>query len=455
MLTFISCVVCKITYLLLKLLGKNGSTLPGKLALKVKKDILKKTSVGTKIILVTGTNGKTTTCKILEQMMIDSKKAYFSNNSGANLIAGIATSFILNSSVFGKNKKDYAIVECDENAFKTVSLYLKPDVVLVTNLFRDQLDRFGEVTNTLSAIRDSIKNLEDTTLCLCADCSLTYSLSKDFPNLNIKTYGVDLPFDEDSSESTVSDAEYCIFCKDKYEFSYRTYGHLGGFKCNSCGYERVQPDVSVTKIIGINADSSDVVLKIYDKEFNTRVNVAGTYNIYNAAGSALALKSIGFESEEIVKTIENFDCAVGRMEKFYHGEKSINMILIKNPAGFTQVTAHLSKITSDFTAIFCLNDNIADGRDISWIWDVHFHKLLSSPYLKKVYTCGKRAYDMALLLKYNGYDAEKITVIENEDYDKEIEIIKQQENDVFIVPTYTSMMAQRAKIAKAFGRKGK
>ena len=120
-------------------------------------------------------------------VVINYNVKYFSNNSGANLIAGITTSFILNSSVFGKNKKEYAIVECDENAFKTVSLYLKPNVVLVTNLFRDQLDRFGEVTNTLNAIRDSIKNLNNTTLCLCADCSLTYSLSKDFPNLDIKT----------------------------------------------------------------------------------------------------------------------------------------------------------------------------------------------------------------------------------------------------------------------------
>ena len=453
MLTFISCLVCKITYLLLKILGKNGSTLPGKLALKVKKDILKNTSIGTKIILVTGTNGKTTTCKILEQMMIDSKKAYFSNNSGANLIAGIATSFILNSSVLGKNKKDYAIVECDENAFKTVSLYLKPDVVLVTNLFRDQLDRFGEVTNTLNAIRDSIKNLNNTTLCLCADCSLTYSLSKDFPNLDIKTYGVNLPFDKDSTNNNVSDAKYCIFCKNEYDYDYVTYGHLGGFECKKCGYKRVEPDVAVTDIISINVDSSDVALKIFDESFKTRVNVPGTYNIYNAAGAALALKSIGFSCADIINTIERFDSAVGRMEKFEHNGKSINMILIKNPAGFSQVNVHLSRLTSDFSVVFCLNDNIADGRDISWIWDVDFNRLLESTYLKNVYTCGKRAYDMAILLKYNGYDASKITVIDNEDYDKEIEIIKQQTNDVFIVPTYTSMMAQRGKIAAEFGRK--
>lgn len=453
LIKFLSCLICRLTYFLLKLTKKGGTTLPGRIALKIKKDILKDVSKGVKIVLVTGTNGKTTSCRILEQMFIKENKSYFLNKSGANLITGITTSFIMNSSVFGKNKKEYAIVECDENAFKKVSLYLKPDVVLVTNIFRDQLDRYGEVTHTLGAIRESISNLPDTTLCLCTDCSLTYSLSKDFPDNKIYTYGVNLPFSSEASETNVSDAEYCIFCKTKYEYDYHTFGHLGGYKCPNCHYSRVMPDVAVEKIIEIAGDFSVVSLNIFGEVFETKVNVPGTYNIYNAAGAALALKCLGFEPKSIIEAIGEFDCAFGRMEKFTYNGHNVNMILVKNPAGFTQVTSHLSHITNNFSAIFCLNDNAADGRDVSWIWDVHFHNLFSSPYLKKVYTCGKRAYDMALLLKYNGYDEEKITVIENEDYDKEIEYIINEERDVFIIPTYTSMMEQRHKIAAKFGGK--
>lgn len=453
---FLACLICRLTSAFLRITGRGGTTLPGRLALKVKKDILKDVSKGVRIVLVTGTNGKTTTCRILEQMIKDSKKSYFLNKSGANLITGITTSFIMNSSLFGKCKKEIAIIECDENAFKKVSLYLKPEAVLVTNIFRDQLDRYGEVTHTLGAIRESISNLDEkTTLCLCTDCSLTYSLSRDFKDkgLKILTYGVNKPFDEDIAETNVSDAEYCIFCKTKYEYSYRTFGHLGGYYCPKCGYKRVNPDVAVTEIPDINDEFSSVTLDIFGEKLETKVNVPGTYNIYNAAGAALALKVLGFKSEDIVKSVSEFNCAFGRMERFTYNNHKINMILVKNPAGFTQVTSHLSRIKTDFTAIFCLNDNAADGRDVSWIWDVHFHSLLFSPYLKKVYTCGKRAYDMALLLKYNGYDENNITVIENEDYDKEIECIIAQERDVYIVPTYTSMMEQRHKIAAKFGGK--
>ena len=455
MLKFLSCLVAKLIYFVLRVLGKAGTTLPGKIALKIKSNILRDVSKGVKIVLVTGTNGKTTTCRILEQMLINSKKTYFSNKAGANLISGITTSFILNSNLFGKNKKEYAVVECDENAFKTVSLYLKPEVVLITNVFRDQLDRFGEVSQTLNAIKSSVANLPDSTICLCTDCSLTYSISKEFPNNKILTYGVNLPFDNKSSETDVSDAEYCIFCNSKYEYDYRTYGHLGGFKCPNCGYCRTTPDVAVEKIIGLKADHSVVLMNIFGETFETRVNVPGTYNIYNAAGAALALTQFGFKAEDIVKSIASFNYAFGRMEKWQKDDKNISMILIKNPAGFTQVTAHLSRIDSEFSAIFCLNDNISDGTDISWIWDVHFHDLFKSEYLKNVYMCGRRAYDLAVLFEYNGCPKDRINIIENEDYDKEVEIILEEtkHRDVFIIPSYSSMMKQRSKIAEVFGGK--
>jgi len=454
-LKFLSCLAARLVFLALKITKRAGTTLPGKIALKIKPDILKIVSKGVKIVLVTGTNGKTTTCRILEQMLVNSNKSYFSNKAGANLITGIATSFILNSTIFGKCKKEFAVIECDENAFKNVSLNIKPDVVLITNVFRDQLDRFGEISQTLDAIKLSVSHLPESTICLCTDCSLTYSISKEYPNNKILTYGVNLPFDDKSSETDVSDAEYCIFCNTKYEYDYRTFGHLGGFKCPNCGYKRTTPDVAVEKIIDLKADYSVVSMNILGKTFETRVNVPGTYNIYNAAGAALALTEFGFKAEDIVKSIASFNSAFGRMEKWQNNGKNINMILIKNPAGFTQVTAHLSRIDTEFSAIFCLNDNISDGTDISWIWDVHFHDLFKSEHLKNVYMCGRRAYDLAVLFKYNGFPEDRINIIENEDYNKEVEIILEEtkQRDVFIIPSYSSMMKQRSKIADAFGGK--
>ena len=455
MLKFLSCLVARIVFLILKLTKRAGTTLPGKIALKIKPDILKQVSKGVKIVLVTGTNGKTTTCRILEQMLIDSNKTYFSNKAGANLISGIATSFILNSSVFGKCKKEFAVIECDENAFKNVSLNIKPEVVLVTNVFRDQLDRFGEVSQTLNAIKESVSHLPESTICLCTDCSLTYSISKEYANNKILTYGVNLPFDNKSSETDVSDAEYCIFCKTKYEYDYRTFGHLGGFKCPKCGYKREIPDVAVEEIVELKVDHSAVIMNILGEKFETRVNVPSTYNIYNAAGAALALTQLGFSAKEIVNSIASFKSAFGRLEKFTHNDKNISMILVKNPAGFTQVTAHLSRVEAPFSTIFCLNDNISDGTDISWIWDVHFHDLFNCENLKNVYMCGRRAYDLAILFKYNGFPEERINIIENEDYDKEVEIVLEEtkERDVFIIPSYSSMMKQRSKIAEVFGGK--
>ena len=237
MRVFLSCLVCRIVTFVLHKLGRGATSMPGKVALKVKRNVLKDLSKNTKVIVVTGTNGKTTSCRILEEGLKKAGKSYFINKSGANLITGVTASFIMNSTITGKCKKDYAIIECDENAFKEVSRYIHCDVILVTNVFRDQLDRYGEVTHTLNAIKESVKNLPNAIVCLDADCSLTYSMSKEIPN-KIITFGVNVPFDKNAKAPEISDAKYCIFCKHEYDYTYHTYGHLGGFVCPNCGYKR-------------------------------------------------------------------------------------------------------------------------------------------------------------------------------------------------------------------------
>lgn len=452
MKVFLSCLVCRLVTFILQKLGRGATTLPGRVALKVKRNVLSDLSKNVKVIIVTGTNGKTTSCRIIEEGLKTAGKTYFINKSGANLITGITASFIMNSTITGKNKMEYAIVECDENAFREVSRYIRADVVLVTNVFRDQLDRYGEVTHTLNAIKESVLNLPDATVCLNSDCSLTYSMSKDIPN-KIVTYGVNVPFDKDAKEPEISDAKYCIFCKHEYKYSYHTYGHLGGFECSECGYKRKTPDFAVDSVEELKPNHSVVITDFNGDKNITKINIGGTYNIYNAIGCAAGLYALGISQENIYTALQNFNGAFGRMEQFVSGDNKINVILVKNPAGFSQTMSFLKSIEDDFTMILSLNDNAADGRDVSWIWDVDFADIFKKSNVKDIYVTGKRCYDMAIRVKYEGVGNREIKVIENEDYDKLVDIATSQGRDIYIVPTYTSMMTMRPVIAKRLGGK--
>ncbi len=452
MRVFLSCLVCRLVTFILQKMGRGATTLPGRVALKVKRNVLSDLSKNVKVIIVTGTNGKTTSCRIIEEGLKTAGKTYFINKSGANLITGITASFIMNSTVTGKNKLEYAIVECDENAFREVSRYIRADVILVTNVFRDQLDRYGEVTHTLNAIKESVLNLPDAVVCLNADCSLTYSMSKDIPN-KIITYGVNVPFDKNAKEPEISDAKYCIFCKHEYKYSYHTYGHLGGFECSKCGYKRQSPDFAVDSIEELKPNHSVVITDFNGDKNITKINIGGAYNIYNAVGCASGLYALGISKEDIYTALKNFNGAFGRMEQFVSGDNKINVILVKNPAGFSQTMNFLNSIEDDFTIILSLNDNAADGKDVSWIWDVDFAGIFKKSNVKEIYVTGKRCYDMAIRVKYEGAGNREIKVIENEDYEKLVDIATSQCRDVYIVPTYTSMMTMRPVIAKRLGGK--
>lgn len=452
MRVFLSCLVCRFVHFILHKMGRGATTMPGRVALKVKRNVLSDLSKNVKVIIVTGTNGKTTSCRIIEEGLKKAGKTYFINKSGANLITGITSSFIMNSTVTGKNKYEYAIVECDENAFREVSRYIHCDVVLVTNVFRDQLDRYGEVTHTLNAIKESIKNLPDAVICLDADCSLTYSISRDVNN-KIVTFGVDVPFDENAKAPEISDAKYCIFCKHEYDYTYHTFGHLGGFVCKNCGYKRPIPDFAVTEIHELAQNHSVVSANFNSDNRLVKINIGGAYNIYNAIGCAAGLSCLDIDTDTIISALDTFNGAFGRMEQFNAGDHKVNIILVKNPAGFTQTMNFIKSVKDDFTLVLSLNDNAADGRDVSWIWDVDFAGIFEKDNVKELYVTGKRCYDMAVRVKYEGVGGRKINVIENEDYNKLADLAQNSERDVYIVPTYTSMMTMRPVIAKRLGGK--
>ena len=410
--------VCKLSRALIRLLGRGGTAFPGRMALKICPDVLSALSNGVRTILITGTNGKTTSARMIEQAFIDQKRSYLSNKSGANLISGITAEFAMNSSITGHCKKEYAVIECDEAASKTVLKYLKPEVIVATNVFRDQLDRYGEITHTLNNIIEGISHSPESLLCLNADCSLISSIPEHVPN-PVVFFGINVPLaDADSKE--LSDASHCIHCKTEYEYDYHTYGHLGGFRCPKCGYSRPTPQYAVTEISALDADSSSVNMDLNGRELFLHINLPAVYNIYNAAGAAAALDAFGFQRAEIASALASFDCGFGRMEKFDLEGRPGRMMLVKNPAGCNQVMRYLAALPDEAMFVVCLNDNDADGTDISWIWDADFERLSTmGERLDQVLVSGIRAEDMLLRLKYAGVPEERMTLVH--DYGELIE----------------------------------
>ena len=441
---------CKLSRKLIRMVGRGGTDMPGKIAMKFCPDLLKYLAEDVEVLIVTGTNGKTTSSRMLEQCLIDSGKNYIANKTGANLLTGITAEFANNSTLGGKVKADYALIEADEAAFKMIGKYTNPKYVLVTNVFRDQLDRYGEITHTLNNIRIGIENSPNATVVINGDCSLSASLRNTIPN-DIVFFGVNVPIYKETVEE-VSDAPYCINCKTEYIYDYRTYGHLGGYRCPKCGYSRPEPAVAVTEVISTDEQSSKVVMNVFGEEKKVDINLPGGYNIYNAAGVMAMAVTAGFTSTEAVDALEGFECGFGRMEKFDMNGSPAQMILIKNPAGCNQVLNFLSNLSVPSVFVVCLNDNYADGTDISWIWDVHFEDLRSSEdKLTQLFISGIRADDMALRFKYAGFDESKIKVIK--DYDKLIEAIENQPDPAYIMPTYTAMLDLRDKIARRYNIK--
>lgn len=455
--TILGVLACKAARASLRVAKSGGTTLPGRAAMFFDKNILADVSHNMDIIVVTGTNGKTTTCNMLEQALSSTGVDVLANKSGANLLKGVTAEFCANANWRGVPKKKYAIIECDEGALKQVVPLIKPKVILVTNLFRDQLDRYGEVTHTLEQIRIGVKKAPESILCLNADCSLTASLANDVSN-KVYYYGIDCPYGE-QKEPEVSDAKYCINCGAEYKYDYHTYAHLGGFYCPECGYKRSTTNTAVTSINKLSAKGTDVTMEFRndsnnsseaaDKE-NVLISLPAIYNVYNAVGAVCAYTAAGFNREDILKSLSVTSSSFGRMETFDLDGVDLQMILVKNPAGCNQALTYVTSMEEDYEAVICLNDRTADGHDISWIWDAEYERLSGDDSLKKLIVSGDRAEDIAIRLKYAGMDESKIELIKG--WDNLVNEMKKSKYPVFVLPNYTSMLALRKTLAEVTGK---
>jgi len=441
---------CKMSRRLIRLLGRGATDFPGRVALKICPNLLGELAKTVTTVIVTGTNGKTTTARMIEQALADSGISYFANKSGANLLSGVAAEFAVHSTVFGKCRHPYALIESDEAALKHIAGFVDPRVVVVTNVFRDQLDRYGDVTGTLENILVGLQNSKNAVVCLNADDSLCTSLKDRLQNETV-FYGVDVPLYA-NRVAELSDAPYCIHCHHAYDYSYVTYGHLGGYRCPNCGYARPEPALRVTEVPVSDADHSEIVLDVGEKAFHANVNLPGGYNIYNACAAMCAAQVLGLDMAVAAESLSRFACGFGRMEKFTVDGTELRMILIKNPAGCNQVLNFLSGIRDPFVFTACLNDRINDGRDVSWIWDVDFEKLAEmGDTLRTVYVSGIRAEEMAMRFYYAGIPMEKLRVVK--DYEALMRELTGQTLPVYLMPTYTAMMELRGFMSKKYGFK--
>ena len=433
--------VCRMLRGVSRLLHRGGTAMPGRWALKLCPGLLAILARDVQVVAVTGTNGKTTSARIVEQAFTEAGRGVLANRSGANLLDGITTEFVMNSTLSGRPRRRWAVIECDEAAAVKVFPQLRPEAVVVTNLFRDQLDRYGEVTHTLENIRTAVSSVPGATLCVNADCSLCSSLALTLPN-RIVYFGLEQGAVPTRAKSEISDAPHCIRCKAEYEYDYISYGHLGGFRCPACGYRRHAADYAVTDVIEQRPDGSSIALSIRGERRLAEINLPALYNVYNAVGALAAAMETGVGADEAIRALGAFKCGFGRMEQFRLGSVGAKMMLVKNPAGCNQVLDFLENVKDRFVLVICLNDRAADGTDVSWIWDAEFERLHSiAGHIEKDIVSGDRAQDMRVRIKYAGIPDEAIAV--ERDYETLVGKLEGQERDVYFMPTYTAMLELR------------
>jgi lipid II isoglutaminyl synthase (glutamine-hydrolysing) len=418
----------------------GGTTLPGKVLWKLDPDAVDALAARLPqgVAVFSATNGKTTTMAMAAEILgADRRLAW--NRAGANLLSGVTSALV------AARGADLGLFEVDEGALPEALARTRPRVVALGNLFRDQLDRYGELELVAERWRAAVAVLPaDTTLVVNADDAVVADLADG--RASAMRFGLDDPRHARPSLQHAADSKYCLRCGAPYEFAAAYVGHLGDYRCPSCGHARPALDVVARDIELRGLASSRFRLALGSHEVDVEVGLPGLYNVYNAVAAGAIGLAAGASLADVRAGLERFSAAFGRFERIPTGGKSIVLLLIKNPAGANEVVRTLETGVPPVLVI-ALNDAIADGQDVSWIWDVDFEPLLE--HAGVVIATGDRAAELGLRMIYGGLPSERLEVIRPLDaaLDRGLELVEAG-TDLVVLPTYTAMLALRSVLAE-------
>ena len=414
----------------------GGTTIPGKLLWRIDPgavDALAERLPGG-VALVSATNGKTTTTTMAAEILGQSRSLAW-NRAGANLLSGIASALVAGRGA------ELGLFEVDEGALPEALARTHPRVVTLANLFRDQLDRYGELEIVAERWRAAIAALpSDVALVVNADDPIVADLADE--RQQAVRYGLDDPRHARPSLQHAADSKYCVRCGNPYAFAAAYVGHLGAYRCAACGHQRPPLDVAAREIELRGLWSSRFLLATPQGTQEIELALPGLYNVYNAVAAASVSLALGASLPDIHAGLERFSAAFGRFERVPVQGKSVVLLLIKNPAGANEVVRTLETGVPPVLVI-ALNDAIADGRDVSWIWDVDFEPLLAR--VGHVVATGERAAELGLRLVYGGLPPERLEVLPSLEraLDRGLGLVEAG-TELVVLPTYTAMLALRA-----------
>ena len=457
----------KATAGLLHALGHHATTLPGKVALAACPGLLGELSRDMDVVLVSGTNGKTTTTHLIAGMCSGAGRRVLTNSGGANMTAGLAAAFVADCGRGGRPQSQVAVLECDEAYVRTAAAALQPQAIVVTNLFRDQLDRWGEVSHIRDVLRAGLDAAPGAVAVLDADDSLVASLAKGHDAARVRFFGLGEAFaaggaaaGEGGAVPVPLEGIVCPDCGDAFDFAWRTYGHLGAFRCPTCGFTRPVPDVEAVAPLAGDAESVTVEVRVDGAPQQLHLALPGTFNLYNGLAALACARVLGIDAASAAQALAGIDSSFGRMESFACSDTPVRMILVKNPVGLDRALDYLAE--ADYPRVFFgLNDKTGDGTDISWIWDADLEDFFAGESAKPqvIGVFGTRAEDMALRLKYAGTDMARVTLLREEsahrtsadEYRPVVDSIAADPSPVCILANYTAMYDLRSLLGARFG----
>jgi len=423
-----------------RLAGRGGgTTLPGKLLSKLDPGAIDRLAARLPdgSVLVSATNGKTTSAAMAAEILRPRISLAF-NGSGANLVSGVASTLLTSRGA------RLGLFEVDEGALPEIARRVRPRALLLGNLFRDQLDRYGELESIAARWRSTLGDL-DALLVVNGDDPQVGELGRGRGDRTL-VFGLDDRSHARPALQHAADSKYCLVCGTPYDYGAAYVGHLGDFRCPNCGHSRPPLDVVARRVELRGLDGADFDLVTPGGTARVSLALPGLYNVYNALGAAALALGLEVPLGEVVAGLERSGAAFGRFERIAIGDKRLLMLLIKNPAGANEAVRTLVDAGGPEVAVVALNDELADGRDVSWIWDVDFEPLLDG--LETLIATGSRAEELALRFAYGGLDRARIEVVPGLD----VALARGMEltpvgGELTLLPTYTAMLALRRLVA--------